>query len=264
MKWKKSSCVQSTHTLLLILCCFDSRPIALLPAVLTSLTVAIPTKANSLLPFGKSGGLSPDKKSVFWRSIYAWFWGVKGTAGMYITDFFSKRQLQALQGIEQGVGEMMLTCRISRPGMFFFDGMNGITMPEYCISRVDLGRWNHALVQSQVWMWFRRKPKSSISSFGIRNYSRKIWSRDVYIILMHRWGIEVLWCFRTYRTSSYWHRIHLSSWKTLLGWRTASEWCMHSRAERQGKNEWCLRLERSHWIESSVSKIRCSSITWCQ
>ena len=38
---------------------------------------------------------------------------------------------------------------------------------------------------------------------------------------------------------------------------------MHSRAERRGKHEECLGLERSHWIESSVSnKIRRSNVRW--
>ena len=58
---------------------------------------------------------------------------------------------------------------------------------------------------------------------------------------------------RTYRTSSYWHRIFLSSSKAPLDWRMASEWCMHSRAEGQGKHEECLALDRSHWIELSGS-----------
>ena len=60
--------------------------------------------------------------------------------------------------------------------------MDDITVPEYCISRIDLRRRNHALLQSQVWMWFRRKFRTSISSSASRFYSRKIWSRDVFII----------------------------------------------------------------------------------
>ena len=82
----------------------------------------------------------------------------------------------------------MLTCRVCSSGMFLFDGMNDITVPEYCISRIDLGHWNYALVQSQVWVRFRRRLKR-ISSSDIAINSRKIWSWNIYIVLMHRWDI---------------------------------------------------------------------------
>lgn len=92
--------------------------------------------------------------------MYAWFIGVRGTAGMYMTA--TQRQKGSVQQPKSNAtqGERR-TSRILSASMFKLNGVNDIAVPENCISR--LNRWNrcHGLFQPHVRMQVGRRARAS-------------------------------------------------------------------------------------------------------